>query len=274
MLKAIYLTDDAVLDKDTYEAFPFVIDFLQRVKPFVSLHLVNFFIKKEDIIKSNPLLFSIFDTVDNTIDDKHTDYNDMVLITSSFDLGINNDISTIAYDNNGNSFISGFSMVIESYCDIDYEFINTYYLHSKNLPVTIDSTERLILRELTVSDVVKLHELYNDYDNKRFIQDISDVDTEVQKHIAYIHNIYHMFGYGYWGIFLKDSDILIGKCGFKNTEINGEVYADLGYMLSNEYRHKGYAFEACTAAIRYMKENYSDIKLCCVINCYRKIFLV
>lgn len=153
----------------------------------------------------------------------------------------------------GNQDLSGVDFVIEGFEEIDYRFVNQVYLRSKGLPVTITQTERLILRELTVDDIKKMYtDIYSAPEIREFIDDIDDyLECEIEKHKAYIKNVYAFYGYGYWGVFDKESGHLIGRCGIQNNKIDGRTEIELGYLLDVNHWDRGYAVECTKAVLNY-----------------------
>lgn len=110
-------------------------------------------------------------------------------------------------------------------------------------------TERLIIRELNLSDISKLRELVASCP-EGIEESLSALKPdEYEEYLTgYIKYQYGFYGYGDWAVCLKDSTF-IGLFGVKNGD-ESET-AELGYALLPAYRHKGYAFEACSAIISY-----------------------
>lgn len=156
------------------------------------------------------------------------------------------------------------SFPMGAYCvenpeDIDDVYLRRVYQRAKGLPWEITQTERLILRELTVADVPRLYELYEDEQINRFVEPLyQPMEKEIEYTQAYIKNVYHFYGYGIWAIILKETGELIGRAGIEYKE--GFDGLELGFMLGKQYWHKGYAREACEAVLIYgreMLEEYS-----------------
>ncbi len=149
----------------------------------------------------------------------------------------------------GKQDLSAASVLIEGFEEINYKFIENVYLRAHNIPVTIAATKRLIIRELSVHDIPAMYQIYQNTQVKKFIPDIDEyLEDEIEKHKAYIKNVYNFYGYGLWGVFSKETGDLIGRCGIQNNVINGRDEIDLGYVLDVSHWGYGYAIE-CTKAI-------------------------
>ncbi len=154
--------------------------------------------------------------------------------------------------NSGNQDLSHAAILVEGFDEVDYHFINTVYQHAYLQPATILTTERLILRELTTEDNNALCEICNKPGICEWLTDYSgDIILERTKLEAYIKNVYHFYGFGLWGIFLKETNQLIGRCGIEYKTLNQEAVYELGYLIDTDYQGLGYASEAVTATIHY-----------------------
>ena len=161
--------------------------------------------------------------------------------------------------NSGKQNLSKAQILIEGFDEITYDFASDVLKRFNNEPLTIAVTNRLIVRELTENDIPALHAIYAEKGMREFADDIDlDLDIAIKKHEAYIKNIYCFFGYGYWGVFLKDSDQLIGHCGLQNNEVDNQVELEIGYLISTPYKRQGYALEACQAILSFAFD-YLDV---------------
>ncbi len=170
-------------------------------------------------------------------------------------------------DHSGKQNLSSATYLIEGFDEINTKFIETVYLHALNLPATIVITDRLVIKELTLDDIPAMYQIYQNEDVKRYTPDISDnLEEEIEKHKAYIKNVYHFYGYGFWGIFDKNSGELIGKCGFNNSVIDGNEVIELGYMLDYNKWGYGFATESLQAVLKYAFYNLNIETIVSVIN--------
>lgn len=112
-------------------------------------------------------------------------------------------------------------------------------------------TERLILREITVTDAPFIVELLNTPSFLRFIGDRGVRTT--QDAVRYINdgprNSYLENGFGLWLVVLKEKGILAGMCGLIRRAALEHV--DIGFALLPAFENKGIGYEAASAALRY-----------------------
>ena len=123
-------------------------------------------------------------------------------------------------------------------------------------------TERLVLRELLLSDAEGMFELDRDKEVHRYlgnkpiktIQQSIDIITFVQK--QYIDN-----GIGRWAVIEKETNEFIGWSGLKlvQEKINNHVnYYDMGYRLRRKFWGHGIATETSIIARDY---GFQQLKL-------------
>lgn len=151
----------------------------------------------------------------------------------------------------GKQDLSKADIIIEGFEEVDTQFLQQIYCHSHMEPFTIATTERIVLRELTLSDMKDLYEIYQQPEIKKYMYDIGDYQTELGKLEAYIKNVYHFYQFGYWGVFDTKTNRLIGRCGIQANEIDGQMEIELGYLLSTESQGKGMAYESVNEVLRY-----------------------
>jgi beta-phosphoglucomutase-like phosphatase (HAD superfamily)/RimJ/RimL family protein N-acetyltransferase len=157
--------------------------------------------------------------------------------------------------NSGHQDLSKASVLIESFKDITYDFILNEYKRAYGIPITIATTDRLIIRELTVEDITNMYHIYQNPEVKKYIDNLDDyLEIEIEKHKAYIKNVYEFFGYGLWGVFNRENGELIGRCGIQNREIDGKVEIEIGYLLDQKHWGLGYAMECTRAVLLYTFE--------------------
>lgn len=157
--------------------------------------------------------------------------------------------------------------VIEGFEEVKYKFVHQVYQRFNGEAVTIAITERLVIRELTVSDIKKMYEIYQSPEVKEYIDDTDDyLNNEIEKHKAYIKNVYSFYGYGYWGVFDKSSGKLMGRCGIQNNLIDNIPEIELGYLLDHKYWGKGYAQEAAYCVLDYAFNELNIMRIVAVID--------
>lgn len=154
--------------------------------------------------------------------------------------------------NSGKQDLSKATVLVEGFDEVDYDFINNIYQYTYKEPVTILSTDHLILRELSISDIERLHQICQKPEINVYLDDYSSsLEIEKEKLNAYIQNVYRYYGFGLWGVYLKESDCLIGQCGIELKMHDGEEIYEIGYLLDSIFQGQGYAKEIVTATIDY-----------------------
>jgi ribosomal-protein-alanine N-acetyltransferase len=116
-------------------------------------------------------------------------------------------------------------------------------------------TERLLLRELELSDVEGMFELESNPNVHRYVgnKPISHID-ESRAYIESVHQQYKTFGTGRWAVILKETNEFLGWSGIKfiTNEINNHKdFYEIGYRFIERHWKKGYATEAGKAFIDY-----------------------
>ena len=116
-------------------------------------------------------------------------------------------------------------------------------------------TDRLLLREMLVSDAEALFEMdrnpkVHQYLWNKPVKEISEVYATIES----VKKQYTQNNIGRFVIILKETNELIGWAGLKyNTEmVNNKIhFYDIGYRLNEKFWGKGYASEASFAWLDY-----------------------
>lgn len=111
-------------------------------------------------------------------------------------------------------------------------------------------TERLQLREMEHSDMKDLSKILQDEEVMYAYEGAFD-DEEVEAWMTRQLRRYEEFGFGLWGLFLKESGEMIGQCGITMQEYGTMQVPEIGYLLARAYWHRGYATEAAAACREY-----------------------
>jgi [ribosomal protein S5]-alanine N-acetyltransferase len=116
---------------------------------------------------------------------------------------------------------------------------------------SIIETNRLILRKVTKEDAGDMFKYLSD---KEVVAPMGlapfQTEKEVWDEINWYKTIYDEGTGIRWGITLKDSDKVIGSCGFLNM-VPKHHRAEIGYELNQDYWGQGIASEALEAVIKY-----------------------
>lgn len=183
--------------------------------------------------------------------------NTIGLMPSNHMLTIMNDLNipTLGYQNLlfPNDDLSNCKFLVEGFDSLDYSYIEYVYHYVHELPQIIARTNRLMIRELSLSDVPYLHSIANQIQIKDKIDDMrGTVEEEQEKMSAYINYIYRFYGIGLWGIFLSDTNQLIGRGGVEYKKFDDQThYYELGFYISSEMHGKGYGQESIAAILDY-----------------------
>lgn len=135
-------------------------------------------------------------------------------------------------------------------------------------------TERIILRELEISDLENFHFLetdetilkyYGNYPKRNILETKALLDIVIAQ--------YEKFKTGRLAMIHKINNEYIGWCGIKYNEHqrnNNINYYDLGYRLKPEFWGKGYATEASKACLQYGFEKLKINKIHAIVNIENK----
>lgn len=132
-------------------------------------------------------------------------------------------------------------------------------------------SERCYLRKLKLSDATQLFEnVFSDSKVSQYMSwerytDIEDVKDYLTKWQDYYHQ-----KECYWGVFLKENNVLIGTI-YLYTENSNAKLGFISYCLGSKYWGKGYATETVSVVLRYgFKElGYNNITTFCAKSNYR-----
>ena len=122
--------------------------------------------------------------------------------------------------------------------------------------MVITITERLIIRELSVSDSPFILELVNTPTWLKFIGDrgvknLDDAKSYLKKGPL---KSYDDNGFGLYWVGLRDSNVPIGMCGLiKRADFDSP---DIGFAFLPEYEGKGYGYESASAVLDYCKTEF------------------
>ena len=115
---------------------------------------------------------------------------------------------------------------------------------------TIIETQRLLLREMVMDDLLATWEIVGDDVtmaawNGAWSEDENVAGLEKQL-MGYRDN-----GFGRWAVVIKGTVRVIGICGLQYCETDMSNMLEVGYMFNRAFWHNGYATEAAIASKRY-----------------------
>jgi RimJ/RimL family protein N-acetyltransferase len=120
-------------------------------------------------------------------------------------------------------------------------------------------TERLVLRPLTLGDLVPLTAFYGDPEVMRYIGGGGPLDAEQSR--ASLERMIAAFeaeGFGHLAVDRKEDGVFMGRCGLlvwdtatwtttRVLDAKGPVEVEVGYLLGRAFWGHGYATEAAIA---------------------------
>lgn len=129
---------------------------------------------------------------------------------------------------------------------VDPVFLERVVRREFGLPWTIAQSDRIVIREFTVSDISQM------------IREKEDTEADAVFYTpelleSYIRDQYGFYECGIWAVVRKADKRLVGKAGV----IPGESSMELGYHIFAPYRRQGYGKEACGLILDYVREEYS-----------------
>lgn len=111
-------------------------------------------------------------------------------------------------------------------------------------------TERLVLRKLEQEDL-------RDIIAWEDLPGAQSVEMQAKEFLAYCFREYRVWGFGPWGILLKETGTIVGNCGFPHISFE-ERCGEVNYYVAPGHRGKGLAPEALRALIQF---GFRDIGL-------------
>lgn len=143
------------------------------------------------------------------------------------------------------------ALLLENPSEVSVNYLNQAYCHQKKLPATIAETDRCFICELAAEDIDTVYDILTEEETAKYLPvKAGTKEEELEKLLSYASYVYSFFGYGYWGIFLKETGELIGRAGFKE----GEFPLEAGYVIRRSHWGQGYATEVLTELVQYAQE--------------------
>ncbi len=165
----------------------------------------------------------------------------------------------------GNQDLYSAAIATDSLNVLTPEYLNQVLDRSNGVPLTIGKTKRLTLRELSIDDIPALYDIYQNDEIRRYVPSMSSLPEELEKHAAYIQNVYAFYGYGLWGVFTQKNNHLIGRAGLQSQTIDGQNELELSYLIDHDYWNQGYATETCRKIIEFAIDELEASRLIAVI---------
>lgn len=161
----------------------------------------------------------------------------------------------------GMDYAGSLPYIITSLAGATARYLRLIYARYRKEPAVIARTERLVVREMELSDLDALYALYDTLSDCPFVEPLYEREKETAFTENYIRNMYGFYQYGLWLVFEAHSGVLIGRIGIENREIDGNYCQELGYLIGRPWQRRGYAQEAGLAVIQYAFEELELEKL-------------
>ncbi len=135
----------------------------------------------------------------------------------------------------------------------------------------VAETERLIIREILLTDVVGMFELHSDPEVHTFLGNKTVTSKEqIIEIINFVRQQYIDYGVGRWAIIDKKTNEFIGWTGLEfvtNETNNHKNYYDLGYRLIKRFWGQGIATESAFASLDYAFDKLNANEVYAMADC-------
>ena len=101
----------------------------------------------------------------------------------------------VLYVASEDEFATGIPYVCTGLSDCDDDYFEMVFARIKKQPLKILETERTIVREMAVSDLPLMYDLYDDPDVTRFVESLYDYEEEKIFTEKYIENMYGFYDF-------------------------------------------------------------------------------
>ena len=167
-------------------------------------------------------------------------------------------MTCMAYYNpdSGKQNLQTASVVVEGFEEIDAIFANKVYCHHHHLSALVCETERLLIKEMEERDIPRLMEICAQETSRDACEGIAKPLTEeLEGFVDYRTYMYELCDMGYWCVIKKDTGEIIGRAGIEPKYWdNRKTVVELGYVIDENFRHQGFAYEACKAILQVAGE--------------------
>lgn len=116
--------------------------------------------------------------------------------------------------------------------------------------MNILETNRLYLREMTLTDMSELEEMLCD-DVVMYAYMGAFSKTEAREWLDRQIARYKENGFGLWAVIQKSTGRLIGQCGLTVQDVEGRKVTEIGYIFNKNFWGNGYATEAAAGCKKY-----------------------
>lgn len=162
-------------------------------------------------------------------------------------------VIALYHDGNREEGFSGARYAVEDLPAVEYRSYEEAFNRLAGIPWDILETERMKVRETTPRDIDEFYRIYSNPSITQYMEDLfPDRKQEIEYIKAYVKQIYEFYGFGLWTVLHKENGRVIGRAGLNVRE--GYEIPELGFVIDVEYQGQGYAFEVCSAILKYAGE--------------------
>ncbi|EMH0062440.1 GNAT family N-acetyltransferase [Providencia rettgeri] len=148
------------------------------------------------------------------------------------------------------------------------------HLDSKEMPsmnlIPEIETDRLILSKHQVSDFPALTKLWATESMVRHIGGVPSSERESWMRMLAYGGLWPLLGFGYWAVREKNTRQYIGDLGFADfhrmVEPKVKGVPEAGWVIAPEFQGQGYASEAMSAALMWLKKQKKHKQSICFIE--------
>lgn len=162
-------------------------------------------------------------------------------------------VIALYHDGNRKENFDGVRYAVEDLPAVEHCSYEEAFNRLAGIPWDILETERMKVRETTPRDIDEFYRIYSDPSITQYMEDLfPDREQEIEYIKAYVKQIYEFYGFGLWTVLHKENGRVIGRAGLNVRE--GYDIPELGFVIDVEYQGQGYAFEVCSAILKYAGE--------------------
>lgn len=194
-----------------------------------------------------------------------------IILTSADNCGeelLSLGLTTVIHDENlGKNLPYGFDLIVESFEEVEADFLIKLWHHKNGLPCLVTETERTIIRELCGKDIDEVIKISRQEHILKFVEDGRVSESEQrEKLLAYMENVYKVYGFGVWGIFEKKTNILIGLISLDLLKTTENAEYEVGFFIRKEKLGLGFGKEALDAVAYYAKNKLEALSLIAITD--------
>jgi len=131
--------------------------------------------------------------------------------------------------------------------------------------MTVITTARLLLRELTLDDLDEMAGLLGDPEVMRYYPRPKTRD-EARGWIEWNLDLYREHGFGLWAVFTRDDNEFVGDCGLTVQQVDGIPEIEVGYHVRADLQRRGFASEAALACRDHARDVVGTKRLIAIVD--------